>query len=229
MKKYVFLGLILFTAVTLFGCGEKTTAISNPIKSTDTSTVAEGTVNDNTGSESTISNSAESSSQSSASSLASNETEESTDTKDLGNDIKDLNFQRYWVDDDFFDLKAYAEDHDYEYQCMEVQIGIDNDGNPIITRGAYLQSMDRDAWLVLALNGFSVGHVSGGKSELFDFKKGPRNIRVDYDNEKILVQDKVIFALPEILDLLDNAKGKKDILKGSRFESGFEPGFFESN
>ena len=123
MKKYVFLGLILFTAVTLFGCGEKTTAISNP---TDTSTASKSTINDNTDSESTISNSAESSSQSPASSLASSEAEESTDTKDLGNDIKDLNFQRYWANDDFFDLKAYAKDHDYEYQCIEVQIGIDN-------------------------------------------------------------------------------------------------------
>lgn len=226
MKKYVFLGLILFTAVTLFGCGEKTTAISNP---TDTSTASKSTINDNTDSESTISNSAESSSQSPASSLASNETEESTDTKDLGNGIKDLNFQSYWVDKDFFDLKAYAKDHDYEYQCIEVQIGIDNDGNPIITRGAYLQSMDKDAWLALTLNGFSVGHVSGGKDKLFQFKKGPKNIRVDYDNEKILIQYEVISALPEIISLLDNAKGKKDILKGSRFESGFEPGFFESN
>lgn len=226
MKKYVFLGLILFTAVTLFGCGEKTTAISNP---TDTSTASKSTINDNTDSESTISNSAESSSQSPASSLASNETEESTDTKDLDNGIKDLNFQSYWVDKDFFDLKAYAKDHDYEYQCIEVQIGIDNDGNPIITRGAYLQSMDKDAWLALTLNGFSVGHVSGGKFELFEFKKDPRNIRVDYDNEKILIQYEVISALPEIISLLDNAKGKKDILKGSRFESGFEPGFFESN
>lgn len=226
MKKYVFLGLILFTAVTLFGCGEKTTAISNP---TDTSTASKSTINDNTDSESTISNSAESSSQSPASSLASSEAEESTDTKDLGNDIKDLNFQRYWANDDFFDLKTYAEDHGYEYQCIVVQAGFDDDGNLITTHTAVLQSMDKDAMLILALNGFSVGHVSGGKFELFEFKKDPRNIRVDYDDEKILVQDDVIFALPEIISLLDNAKGKKDILKGSRFESGFEPGFFESN
>lgn len=226
MKKYVFLGLILFTAVTLFGCGEKTTAISNP---TDTSTASKSTINDNTDSESTISNSAESSSQPLASSAASNEIEESNGVKNPSTDIKDLNFQRYWANDDFFDLKAYAEDHGYEYQCIVVQMGLNNDGSPIMAYTAYLQSMDKDAWLVLALNGFSVGHVSGGKSELFDFKKGPRNIRVDCDNDKILVQNEVISALPEIIDLLDNAKGKKDILKGSRFESGFEPGFFESN
>ena len=232
MKKYVFLGLILFTAVTLFGCGEKTTAISNPIKSTDTSTVAEGTVNDNTDSESTISNSAESSSQPPASSLASSEAEESNGAKNPSTGAKDLSngdFQRYWVDDDFFDLKSYAENRGYEYQGIVVQMGLNNDGSPIMAYTAYLQSMDKDAWLVLALNGFSVGHVSGGKSELFDFKKGPRNIRVDCDNDKILVQNEVISALPEIIDLLDNAKGKKDILKGARFESGFEPGFFESN
>ena len=180
-----------------------------------------------------MTNSAESSSQPLASSVASNEIEESNGVKNPSTDAKDLNngdLQRYWVDDNFFDLKAYAEDHDYEYQCIEVQIGIDNDGNPIIiTRGAYLQSMDKDAWLALTLNGFSVGHVSGGKDKLFQFKKGPKNIRVDYDNDKILIQDEVISALPEIISLLDNAKGKKDILKGSRFESGFEPGFFESN
>jgi lipoprotein len=226
MKKYVFLGLILFTAVTLFGCGEKTTAISNP---TDTSTASKSTINDNTDSESTISNSAESSSQSPASSLASNETEESTDTKDLGNDIKDLNFQRYWVDDDFFDLKAYAEDHGYKYQCIVVQAGFDDDGNLITTHNAVLESMDKDARLILVLNGFSVSHVSGGGFGSFEFKKDPRNIKVDYDDEKLLIQDDVIFALPEIISLLDDTKGKKDMLKGSRFESGFEPGFFESN
>lgn len=226
MKKYVFLGLILFTAVTLFGCGEKTTAISNP---TDTSTASKSTINDNTDSESTISNSAESSSQSPASSLASNETEESTNTKDLDNGIKDLNFQRYWVDDDFFDLKAYAEDHGYKYQCIVVQAGFDDDGNLITTHNAVLESMDKDARLILVLNGFSVSHVSGGGFGRFEFKKDPRNIKVDYDDEKLLIQDDVIFALPEIISLLDDTKGKKDMLNGSRFESGFEPGFFESN
>ena len=226
MKKYVFLGLILLTAVTLFGCGEKTTAISNP---TDTSTASESTIDENTNSESTMPNSAESSSQSPASSLASNETEESTDTKDLDNGIKDLNFQSYWVDDDFFDLKAYAEDHGYKYQCIVVQAGFDDDGNLITTHNAVLESMDKDARLILVLNGFSVSHVSGGGFGSFEFKKDPRNIKVDYDDEKLLIQDDVIFALPEIISLLDDTKGKKDMLKGSRFESGFEPGFFESN
>lgn len=229
MKKYVFLGLILFTAVTLFGCGEKTTAISNP---TDTSTASESTIDENTNSESTISNSAESSSQSPASSLVSNETEESNGAKNPSTGAKDLSngdLQRYWVDEDFFNLKAYAEDHDYEYQCIEVQIGIDNDGNPIIARSAALQSIDKDAMIILSSDWFLVRHVSGGKDESFYFKKSPRKIRVDYDNEKILIHNEVISALPEIIDLMDNAKGKKDILKGSRFESGFEPGFFESN
>lgn len=229
MKKYVFLGLILFTAVTLFGCGEKTTAISNP---TDTSTASKSIINDNTDSESTISNSAESSSQPPASSLASSEAEESNGAKNPSTGAKDLNngdFQRYWANDDFFDLKAYAKDHGYEYQCIVVQAGFDDDGNLITLHNAVLESMDKDARLILALNGFSVGHVSGGGFGRFEFKKDPRNIKVDYDDEKLLIQDDVIFALPEIISLLDDTKGKKDMLKGSRFESGFEPGFFESN